>query len=113
MPRQNIIKVQLPAEQPDTCAQCPLIGVIPKEQRKEGVRQSYGCLGTMEALTSKGIHSSAEAYRSMGKKLHRPCDSRWNAWQQLPGREFGISYQSYLQCRLPYEQRQQLVFKFK
>ena len=113
MPRKAIIKISLPAEQPDTCASCPLIGVIPKEQRKEGVRQSFGCLGSMDALTSKGIHSSAKAYKEMGRKLRRPCDSRWQAWMQLPGREFGISYQAYLQCRLPYEQRQQLTFKFK
>lgn len=113
MPRKNIIRIKLPPEQPDTCASCPLLGLIPKELRQNGVRQSFACLGTMDALTSKGIHSSAAAYKQMGRKWHRPCDAKWDAWMQLPGREFGISYQAYLQSRLPYEQKQQLIFHFK
>ena len=114
MPREAIIKMKLTQEQPDSCAECPLVGLIPKEQRGEGVRQAYVCLGVLgEALTSKGIHSSAAAYRAKNRKLHRPCDNRWEAWAQLPGREFGISYANYLNYRLPYEQGHQLVIKFK
>lgn len=114
MPRQTIVPVQLPMEQPDTCSSCPLCGLIPKEQRKRGARQAYVCLGVLgEALTSKGIHSSAAAYKAKNRKLHRPCDERWDAWTQLPGRRFGISYANYLHYRLPYEQRQQLQIKFQ
>lgn len=114
MPRKAIIPMKLPLEQPDCCAQCPLVGLIPKEQRCGGVRQAFVCLGVPgEALTSKGIHTSAAAYRAKNRKWHRPCDSRWDAWTHLPGREFGISYAHYLQYRLPYEQGTQLQIRFK
>jgi hypothetical protein len=66
-----------------------------------------------KAITSKGIHSSAQAYKAKNRKLHRPCDSRWDAWMQLPGHQFGISYANYLNYRLPFEQRNQLIIKFK
>lgn len=114
MPRQTIIKTKIPAEQPDRCAECPLCGLIPKAQRRAGSRQAFVCLGAVgEALTSKGIYSSASAYKAKQRKLHRPCDGKWEAWATLPGREFGMSYQNYLQYRLPYEQRYQLLIKFK
>ncbi len=114
MPRQAIVPMKLPAEQPDTCAECPLCGLIPKEQRQEGIRQGFVCLGVLgEPLTSKGIHSSARKTKLKNRKLHRPCDSRWDAWMQLPGRQFGISYANYLHYRLPFEQRNQLVIKFR
>lgn len=114
MPRQAIVPMKLPLEQPDCCAVCPLCGLIPKEQRGEGVRQAYVCLGVPgEALTSKGIHSSAASYRAKNRRLHRPCDTRWHAWTQLPGRVFGISYALYLNYRLPYEQGSQLQIRFK
>lgn len=114
MPRIAVVPMKLPPEQPDCCAACPLCGLIPKNQRQEGARQGYVCLGVLgEALTSKGIHSSAKAYKEKNRKLHRPCDTRWDAWMQLPGRVFGISYAHYLQYRLPYEQGQQLQIRFR
>jgi hypothetical protein len=72
------------------------------------------CLGVLgEALPSKGIWSSAADAKAKKRKLHRPCDTRWEAWAQLPGRKFGMSYAHYLQYRLPYEQSSQLVINFK
>ena len=62
---------------------------------------------------SKGIWSSAADAKSKKRKLHRPCDTRWDAWAQLPGRKFGMSYAHYLQYRLPYEQGNQLIIHFK
>ena len=114
MPPKAIIPIEIKMEQPDCCAKCPLIGLIPKEQRQKGLRQSYVCLGVLgEPLASKGIWASASAYKAKKKKLHRPCDTRWEAWTQLPGRKFGMSYAHYLQYRLPYEQRNQLIINFK
>ena len=114
MPKKAIIPTQLPMEQPDCCAMCPLIGLIPKNQRQPGLRQSYVCLGVLgEPLSSKGIWTSAEKERQKKRKLHRVCDSRWEAWTQLPGRKFGMSYAHYLQYRLPYEQSSQLIIHFK
>jgi len=114
MPKKAIIPIQIPMEQPDCCARCPLIGLIPKNQRQPGVRQSYVCLGVLgEALPSKGIWTSASEAKQKKRKHHRPCDTRWEAWAQLPGRKFGMSYAHYLQYRLPYEQGNQLIIKFK
>jgi hypothetical protein len=114
MPKKAIIPIQIPMEQPDCCARCPLIGLIPKNQRQPGVRQSYVCLGVLgEALPSKGIWTSASEAKQKKRKHHRPCDTRWDAWAQLPGRKFGMSYAHYLQYRLPYEQGNQLIIKFK
>ena len=112
----NIIKIKLKSPlQPDCCAACPLIGIIPEEHRQHGTRQSYCCLGTYphEALTSKGIDVSAEAKRKTGRLLHRPCDDRWETWWQQPDHAICISKDSYRLCRLPYESRQQLAFNFK
>lgn len=114
MPRKPIIPIKLPMEQPDCCMKCPLIGLIPKNQREPGIRQSYVCLGVLgEPLSSKGVWSSAEEARQKKRKLHRVCDSRWEAWMQLPGRLFGMGYAHYLQYRMPFEQSNQLVIKFK
>ena len=114
MPRQAIVPIQLPAEQPDCCAKCPLCGLIPKAQRQKGLRQGFVCLGVLgEPLTSKGIYSSASEYKAKNRKLHRPCDTRWDAWMTLPGRTFGVSYANYLNYRLPYEQSQQLIINFR
>ena len=85
-----------------------------EEKRQPGVRQSYVCLGVLgEALPSKGIWTSASEAKQKKRKHRRPCDTRWDAWAQLPGRKFGMSYANYLQYRLPYEQGNQLIIKFK
>ena len=111
MPRKIFTQMRLPVERPDCCADCPLIGVVPADERERGVRQGYYCLGiyTLDGfprLTSKGIHSSAKAYKAMGRKLHRECDELWDAWMTLPGRLFGIPTEVYTSYRLPYEQEQ-------
>ena len=36
MPKRNFIPVQLAPEQYDKCVDCPLIGLIPENERKEG-----------------------------------------------------------------------------
>ena len=69
------------------------------------------CLGTMEALTGRGIQVRASG-RDSNHPLRRPCDNRWEAWMTLPGLKLGISNVSYIQCRIPYEQGQQLQIKF-
>ena len=111
MPRKNIVQIQLPPEKPDCCAVCPLCGKIPKEMRKKGSRETHVCLGTMEALGGRFINVKASE-RDSHHPLKRWCDTRWDAWMSLPGRQIGISYPAYLQCRVPYEQAQQLIIKF-
>ena len=109
------IKIKLPNQQPDRCKDCVLVGIIPEVYRQRGVRQSYCCLGVFphEALTSKGIEVSASDKQKTGHLLHRPCDDRWEAWMQEPNHVFHLSLESYKLCRLPYERRCQLAFKFK
>lgn len=139
MPRQFFIPRQLPKDQPDRCELCPLVGIIPKDERLKGVRERYYCLGVFQAqidehghplldehgdqrlsferLKSKGITVSASAVQRNGHRLHRPCDSLWDAWMTLPGRLFGMLATTYTKYRLPFEQEQQIKmypkFKFR
>ena len=139
MPKSFFIPRQLPKDQPDRCELCPLVGIIPKEEREKGVRERYYCLGIFDAetdehgkpllddkgdqrlsfrrLKSKSLKVSAEAVRRSGHKLHRPCDMIWDAWMTLPGRMFGMLSDTYTKYRLPYEQEQQTKnypkFKFR
>ena len=111
MPKKLFTPMKLPVNKPDCCADCPLIGLIPMSERVKGVRQGYCCLGIFSPegfpkLTSKGIHSSAKAYKAMGRKLHFHCDRLWDAWMTLPGKLFGIPTEVYTAYRLPYEQDQ-------
>jgi len=111
MPKRNIVQIKLPAEKPDCCATCPLVGLVPKHLRQHRSKETHVCLGTMEALTGRGINVRASG-RDSNHPLRRPCDNRWDAWMTLPGRKLGISNVSYIQCRIPYEQGQQLQIKF-
>lgn len=112
MPKRNFIPVQLAPEQYDKCVDCPLIGLIPENERKEGKRKKYVCLGTMKALTSKGVWIKASK-RDAKHPLHRPCDSYWPAWMTLRRREFNMSTPLYTKYRLPYEQTIQPQIDFE
>lgn len=139
MPRTQFMPRQLPREQPDRCELCPLLGLIPKDERRSGVRERYYCLGIYEAQTdeaghpvlgadgeqrlsfprlkSKSITVSAQKVRRGGHLLHRPCDMRWQAWMTLPGRLFGMPVNVFNEYRQPYETeqmlRQQPKFNFR
>lgn len=109
--KRNFIQVTLPMEQPDSCQMCPLLGIVPKGMRPKGSKESHVCLGTLEAMSGRGVKILASS-RDATHPLRRPCDKFWNAWMQFPGRKFSISNQYYLQCRVPYEQGRQLLIKF-
>jgi hypothetical protein len=112
MPKRNIIQIQLPSEQPDCCAECPLLGVVPSYvARPKNSKETMVCCGTMDAITQRGSRVRA-SQRDTNHPLHRPCDSRWHSWMQLPGRKLGISTQTYNDCRIPYEGTLQLQIKF-
>jgi hypothetical protein len=112
MPKRNIVMIQLPAEKPDMCAACPLVGIVPAYLKPKGSQEKYVCMGTNEAITAKGIYVKASVREKKKHPLHRPCDNRWHAWMELPYRRLGISNTAYIQCRIPYEQAQQLKIKF-
>ena len=112
MPKRNIIQIELPALQPDCCAECPLLGLIPKYvARKKNSKETHVCIGTMEAITQRGSKVRASS-RDSNHPLRRPCDSRWNAWMALPHRKLGVNIQTYNECRIPYECTLQLQIKF-
>lgn len=111
MPAHNITIINLPAEQPDCCATCPLLGLVPQGMRPHGSKETHVCLGTMEALSGRGTRVRASE-KDIRHPWHRPCDDRWLTWMQLPNRRLGINTQSYLQCRVPYEQGLQMQIKF-
>lgn len=112
MPKRNFIEVQLAPEQYDRCADCPFCGLIPENERKEGKRKKYVCLGVpLTALTSKGIWVR-KSKRDPKHKLHRPCDTRWDGWMTLKNRVFRLSNIYYVKYRLPYEQTIQMKINF-
>jgi hypothetical protein len=117
MPRNIYTRIQLPPTQPDKCSRCPLLGKRPAAELKRGQRQAYCCLGIFDAegfppLTSKGIERSQEAYRRQKRRLHRPCDNQWEVWVSLPGRQFPITREAWIERRRPYElEREQKHYK--
>ena len=112
MPKRNIVQIQLPPEQPDCCAECPLLGLVPKYvARPKNSKETHVCCGTMDALTQRGTKVRA-SQRDTNHPWHRPCDSRWHSWMQLPQRKLGISIQTFNDCRIPYECTLQLRIKF-
>jgi hypothetical protein len=128
MPKKVYTPRQLPPEQPDCCERCPLVGIIPKEERRSGVRERYYCLGIygpefdengnpvtdengcqligFPRIKTKGIRNSAKAWKAKGHLLHRPCDNIWDAWMTLPGKLLGIPTDTYIKYRIPFEQEQ-------
>lgn len=112
MPRKVYVPIKLPLEQPDRCELCPLIGKIPDEEREEGVREGYFCLGRypFPRLKSKGIKLSKAEYRRKKRVLHRPCDKLWDVWTSLPKRCFCMPNKVYLRYRMEFEREQQLKY---
>lgn len=131
MPPIKYTPRQLPPHQPDRCELCPLVGVIPKELRREGKRERYWCLGIYEAevdeqgnhvldengvqqmsfprLSSRAVTNvSAKAVKEGGHLHHRPCDYTWESWMALPGRVFGLPTEVYNAYRLPFEKEQMI-----
>jgi hypothetical protein len=139
MPKNIYTPRKLPPEQPDCCGRCPLVGIIPPDERRTGVRERYYCLGIygpefdendepildengqqrvgFPRIKSKGINNSAKAWKAKGHLLHRPCDNMWDAWMTLPGKLMGIPTDVYKKYRLPYEHEQMVKampkFKFR
>ena len=130
MPKDLYTPRQLPREKPDRCELCPLVGIIPKEERRAGKRERYFCLGIFEGevdeqgdpvlddngvqqmsfprLSSKGIKVSASDVKQGGHLWHRPCDYTWESWMTLPGRVFWMPTDVYNAYRSPFEKEQMI-----
>lgn len=112
MPKRVTVNIPLPFEKPDCCADCPLLGLVPKYvQRPKNSKETHVCMGTMEALSGRGTRAKASK-RDAKHPLHRPCDLRWEAWQRLPGHALPVRTETFNDCRVPYESAQQLIIKF-
>lgn len=96
-------QVQLKSEQPESCAKCPLLGLIPEGQR-DG-KWTHVCCATGTALTGRGITVNAKIRKERDPKhpWHRECDGIWNAWYEAnPHHTFTIPIDRYIAWRQPY-----------
>jgi len=130
MPKKIYTLIQLPREQPDKCKFCPLVGIIPDDERRSGMRERYYCLGVYDTmkdddgnpildedgneqmnfprLKTKRIDVSARKVKEGGHLLHRPCDLRWQGWMTLQDRQFGMPVNVFIKYRQPYELEQMI-----
>lgn len=140
MPKKIFIPRQLPAKKPDRCELCPLIGLIPKDDREKGKRERFYCLGIYGPLkdddnnpilnddgttkfgfarlsTREALNVSASDRKEKGHLLHRPCDHIWAAWMRLDRRRFPMLAETYNRYRIPFEaelqKKQQPKFTFE
>ena len=71
---QEVIKIDMPAFQPDCCEECMLLGMRPKEEMTRGDLKPLKCILTGKAITIK-LSKSRE---SEHYPLKRPCDNTYN-----------------------------------
>ena len=83
MPKKIFKKVKLSLAQPNCCMECPLLGVIPKEERQPGTQENLVCLGTHYAMSSRAARSKASDHDTK-HPLKRSCDLEWERWHQAP-----------------------------
>ena len=92
---------RLSDKQPDCCADCPLIGIIP-EGKREG-KWTHVCCATGDAMTRVGIRVIASA-KDAKHPWHRSCDGIWEEWWSAnPHHLFKIPLDRYITWRQPYE----------
>lgn len=111
MPKKLFVMVKLPPAQPDRCLDCPLLGLIPEEERKHNSKKTHVCIRLMKALARRKVKIRASD-ETRTKKLIRPCDKIFAAWLELPKREIGVPVASYNRYRVPLESLQQLTIDF-
>lgn len=95
--------IKIPINQPDCCADCPLLGAIPENERRPRSQEVLVCLATWEAMSARFSRSRAST-KDAKHPLHRPCDQKWERWQMAP---FNGSYP------VPYEAMNRYREKYK
>jgi hypothetical protein len=140
MPKDVFTPIELDERKPDRCELCPLVGIIPKEQREKGKREKYWCLGilkqvkdehgnpilddngvelhTFPRLSSRSVNNvSARDRKEKGHPIHRPCDATWPTWMTLQNRTLWIPSAVYTAYRIPFDREQMLkkmpMFNFR
>lgn len=83
MPKKIFTPIKLPKLQPDCCMDCPLLGLIPKEEREFGSQETLVCLATHHAMNAR-IARSKKSEHTPKHPLKRYCDNDWDRWQLEP-----------------------------
>jgi hypothetical protein len=103
-------QVRLNESQPDSCYECPLLGLIP-EGKRDG-KWTHVCCATGDALTGRGIKVKAST-KDAKHKWHRPCDGIWESWWNAsPHHVFTIPLDRYITWRQPYSYSLGLTINF-
>ena len=93
-------QIILTAEPPDSCYECPMLGLIPEGQR-DG-KWTHVCCATGDALTGRGIKVKVSK-KDAKHPWHRPCDGIWKSWWNAsPHHTFTIPLDRYITWRQPY-----------
>lgn len=111
MPKKIYTRVQLPADKPDRCWDCPLLGVIPRDERPAGSKLTHVCLGSRGALSGRGVKVRASE-KDSHHPWRRPCDDKWAVWQTFPGRKLGIDTRWLARYREPFVQSLEMEINY-
>ena len=99
----NIQKVLLPPTKPDCCADCPLLGIVPKNvARPKNSKETRLCIGTAEAMSERKSVKRESESNDPKHPLKRPCDDHWDRWMTYPRRIITVNKALYRDSRDPY-----------
>ena len=99
----NIQKVSLPATKPDCCAECKLLGLVPKSvERPKYSKETFLCIGTAEAMSERKTRIRESESNDPKHPLRRPCDDHWGRWMTYPHRILKVNKALYRDSRDPY-----------
>lgn len=99
----NIQKVLLPVVKPDCCADCPLLGLVPKSvSRPKYSKKTHLCIGTAKAISERKTHIRESQSNDPKHPLERPCDAHWERWMTYPRRIIKVNRALYRDSRDPY-----------
>lgn len=110
----GLTPIQIHPERPDCCADCPLLGIIPKGHPSlpKYSKKSHVCLGTRRAMTEAETYKRSSTWTDTKHPIHRPCDEFWEMWLGHPEQKVLIPDGWYRECRIPYERTQPLNIIF-
>ncbi len=112
MPKKIYKQIKLPVKQPDCCTECPLLGVIPKEELPKKCRETRVCLMTHDAMTPS-LSRSQKSTKDKHHPLKRYCDHEWDLYHHPPlNGNFNLRIVDWIRYRMPYEERKVLSIKF-
>jgi hypothetical protein len=99
----NIQKVQLPPHKPDCCADCPLLGLVPKNAaRPRYSKKTHLCIGLAKAISERKTHIRESESNDPKHPLQRPCDEHWDRWMTYQRRIITVNKALYRDSRDPY-----------